>query len=183
MVEQHDPREQADALPQPSEKAFREAVHIEETATHEANLVYDGEEEPELHFRTWIALGSMFLLNLVQVFALQGPPAVVSAYLALDKTCRLTRPAVIHWHKPQQLAGRDMGSQLTLFGPSSDLPLDIFGIRHIPSEETVARRDIHHLICGCGDCSWIQRHLQAHCGPNVDWIRIRGGSPRLLRSK
>lgn len=87
MVEQHDPREQRNAPPHPSEKAFREAVHIEETATHEANLVYDGEEEPELHFRTWIALGSMFLLNLVQVFALQGPPAVVSTFLPS------TRPA------------------------------------------------------------------------------------------
>jgi hypothetical protein len=91
MVEQYDPKEQAGALPQPSEKAFREAVHVEKSATHEANLVYEGEEEPELHFRTWIALGSMFLLNLVQVFALQGPPAVVSTFLALDKIGRLTK--------------------------------------------------------------------------------------------
>ena len=56
-----------------------EAQHLEKSVT-EDNLVYDDvEEEPELHMRTWIALASMFLLNLVQVFALQGPPAVVSS--------------------------------------------------------------------------------------------------------
>lgn len=42
------------------------------------NLVYDNnDEEPELHARTWFAIAAMFFLNLVQVFALQGPPAVV----------------------------------------------------------------------------------------------------------
>lgn len=42
------------------------------------NLVYDNdEEEPEVHLRTCLALAAMFLLNLVQVFGLQGPPAVV----------------------------------------------------------------------------------------------------------
>lgn len=76
-----------------------------------------------------------------------------------------------------------MGSQLTFFGPSCDLPLNIFGIGHIPSAETLARRDIHHLIRGCGDCAWVERHLQADCGPNIDWIRVRGGSACLLRSK
>jgi hypothetical protein len=43
-------------------------------------LVYENaEEEPELHARTYLALASMFLLNFVQVVALQGPPAVVCA--------------------------------------------------------------------------------------------------------
>ena len=60
------------------EKEFPEEKHLERNVTSEENLVYDDvDEEPELHFRTYIALLSMFLLNLVQVFALQGPPAVV----------------------------------------------------------------------------------------------------------
>lgn len=43
------------------------------------NLLYDNiDEEPAIHLRTWIALGSMFLMNFVQTFALQGPPSVVS---------------------------------------------------------------------------------------------------------
>lgn len=60
-----------------SEKTSVQAKHLEDTVTEEGNLIYDGEEEPEIHMRTWIALASMFVLNLVQVFALQGPPAVV----------------------------------------------------------------------------------------------------------
>lgn len=62
--------------------------NVEDTAKSEdneivdngqGNLVYDNpDEEPELHVRTIIACIAMFLLNLVQVFALQGPPAVVS---------------------------------------------------------------------------------------------------------
>ncbi|RMZ30873.1 hypothetical protein D0859_05007 [Hortaea werneckii] len=44
------------------------------------DLVYDkADKEPELHWRTFIAIAAMFLLNLTQVFALQGPPVVLSA--------------------------------------------------------------------------------------------------------
>lgn len=43
----------------------------------EENLVYEEDEEPELHAQTYFALAAMFLLNLVQVFGLLGPPAAV----------------------------------------------------------------------------------------------------------
>ena len=57
---------------------FADEKKVERVVTSEENLVYDdNEEEPELHARTYFALAAMFLLNLVQVFALQGPPAVV----------------------------------------------------------------------------------------------------------
>ncbi|RMY57523.1 hypothetical protein D0865_03067 [Hortaea werneckii] len=50
----------------------------EQQSTHD--LVYDNaDEEPELHVRTYIAIAAMFLLNLTQVFALQGPPVVLAA--------------------------------------------------------------------------------------------------------
>jgi hypothetical protein len=61
------------------EKNLEEVKHLEQTETASGNLVYDdNDEEPELHARTYFALLAMFFLNLVQVFALQGPPAVVS---------------------------------------------------------------------------------------------------------
>lgn len=45
----------------------------------EVNLVYnDIDEEPEIHFRTYIAVAAMLILNYVQIIALQGPPVVVS---------------------------------------------------------------------------------------------------------
>lgn len=64
--------------------------HIENVVSSSSNLVYDNnDEEPELHARTYFALAAMFLLNLVQVLALQGPPAVVCPWLkdwSEDKT-------------------------------------------------------------------------------------------------
>ena len=54
-----------------------EKVSVRETATV-GNLVYDQVDvAPTFHARTYLALASMFFLNLVQVFALQGPPLVV----------------------------------------------------------------------------------------------------------
>ncbi|KAK5095834.1 hypothetical protein LTS08_007971 [Lithohypha guttulata] len=61
-----------------SENSPVEVKHLEDAAAQDGNLVYDGDEEPEIHMRTWIALAAMFLLNYVQVIALQGPPAVLS---------------------------------------------------------------------------------------------------------
>ena len=56
------------------EKNLEEAEHLEQVVNSSENLVYDdNEEEPELHARTYFALLAMFFLNLVQVFALQGP--------------------------------------------------------------------------------------------------------------
>lgn len=53
------------------------------------NLIYDdADQEPELHARTYVAVAAMFMLNLVQVFALQGPPAVV---------CRCDVPSPLMW--------------------------------------------------------------------------------------
>ncbi|OQV11091.1 hypothetical protein CLAIMM_14988 [Cladophialophora immunda] len=48
-------------------------------ASDQGNLIYDNnDEEPELHLRTYIALAAFFLLNFVQIVALQGPPSVLS---------------------------------------------------------------------------------------------------------
>jgi hypothetical protein len=66
----------------PSEKSIGEAKHTDFVPTSTANLVYShDDEEPEIHARTYVAVAAMFLLNMVQVFALQGPAAVVSSSL------------------------------------------------------------------------------------------------------
>lgn len=60
------------------DKSHEETVHTEKAPSPVSNYNYNQEEEePELHARTYFALSAMFLLNLVQVLALQGPPAVV----------------------------------------------------------------------------------------------------------
>lgn len=79
----------SEALPEASDLATTEEAkgtpidhktaenHVE-YATPTSSLNYDDDErEPELHARTYVALFAMFLLNMVQVLALQGPPAVV----------------------------------------------------------------------------------------------------------
>ncbi|KAK5702380.1 hypothetical protein LTR17_022377 [Elasticomyces elasticus] len=45
----------------------------------EGNLVYDDQDrEPEIYVRTWVAVLAMFVLNFVQIIALQGPPVVLA---------------------------------------------------------------------------------------------------------
>ena len=67
-----------------NEIAFEDEKPTEHVLSSTRNLVYDEEEEPELHLRTYFALLAMFLLNLVQVLALQGPPSVVCIYPAAN---------------------------------------------------------------------------------------------------
>ena len=69
----------------PLEVSRVESTNIGDVENHISlpveNLVYDDvDEEPVVHLRTWIALASMFLMNFVQTFALQGPPSVVSSF-------------------------------------------------------------------------------------------------------
>ena len=62
----------------PNEKDTAVSTQLDQS-DDETNLVYDRvDDEPELHFRTYLACFSMILVNFVQVFALQGPPSVVS---------------------------------------------------------------------------------------------------------
>ena len=98
MGEQFAATVQEHGHPEQSDKMSSEAQHVEDSKS-DRNLVYaDVDEEPELHLRTWIALASMFFLNLVQVFALQGPPAVVGDPL-LPPVLRLMETAVPYWRK------------------------------------------------------------------------------------
>ena len=68
-----------DALSVKEKREMSSDKQTEDTDSSDGNLHYgEVDEEPELHITTYIALVSMFLLNMVQVLALQGPPAVVS---------------------------------------------------------------------------------------------------------
>ena len=82
MGEQLETRVDEKSYPTEVEKSsLPPTTQAEDDISEDHNLVYDDvEEEPEIHMRTYVALASMFLLNLVQVFALQGPPAVVSLF-------------------------------------------------------------------------------------------------------
>lgn len=94
---------------------------IEIVDASEHNLRYDNsEEEPELHFRTYIAILAMCISNMVQCVALQGPPAVVRIQLTnisfLPSLRYLTNHhssrfiARLYWRQPTQPANTDLGS-------------------------------------------------------------------------
>jgi hypothetical protein len=44
----------------------------------DGNLHFEEDAEPELHWRTWVAIAAMHLLVFTAVLGLQGPAAVVS---------------------------------------------------------------------------------------------------------
>ena len=57
------------------------SIHLEQVGSNNQNFHYDKvDDEPEFHARTWLALAAMLLLNMVQVVALVGPPAVVCGF-------------------------------------------------------------------------------------------------------
>ncbi len=59
-------------------KTHGDSAFVETARPPSSDLNYDEAElEPAIHARTYFALVAMFLLNMVQVLALQGPPAVV----------------------------------------------------------------------------------------------------------
>lgn len=63
----------------PNEKSFPREQHLEMFDPAKGDLVYDdADHEPELHFKTYFALGAMFLLNFVGTFAIFSPPVAVS---------------------------------------------------------------------------------------------------------
>jgi hypothetical protein len=86
------------------------ATHVEHSTPRD--LVYEGvDEEPEFTARTWIALASLFVLNLVQVIALTGPPAIVSKGHASQTRNSLTFPraAVLYRSRPAEPRCSDLG--------------------------------------------------------------------------
>lgn len=73
-----DSKQSQSPVPAIQEKPPTVGLHHEHASDPTPDFVYEDEEEPEFHTRTYFALIAMFLLNFVQVLALQGPPAVVS---------------------------------------------------------------------------------------------------------
>jgi hypothetical protein len=67
-----------------SEKAEVNVAEMPEvSAVVTTDLAYDEDDEPVFHHRTYFALASLFILNYVQVVALNGPPGIVGDFLVL----------------------------------------------------------------------------------------------------
>ena len=107
--------------------------HVEDILTANDNLEYDlDDEEPELHARTWIALAAMFLLNMVQIVALQGPPAVVSDN-GLIQVDAADGVAILYRSGLEQHDILYVGLDFTYIGTGSHLSHDFIRLGHLPS--------------------------------------------------
>lgn len=80
----------------PSKEVEAETSHLEYAEQTPSIAYHDSELEPQLHWRTYVALTSMCILQFVLLSALLGPPSAVSFFLCV-LTCdmveypRLTR--------------------------------------------------------------------------------------------
>lgn len=77
--EEHSTAQQTQPQSDLKEDDFGDIKQMEHIDVSDQNITFDeAEMEPQFHARTWIALVAFFLLNFVQVVALQGPASVVS---------------------------------------------------------------------------------------------------------
>ncbi|KAH7394196.1 putative siderophore iron transporter [Phaeosphaeria sp. MPI-PUGE-AT-0046c] len=94
MADQHEISNSQSVLSSKAVSVHRtECVKAETTNASQDNLTYNGDEEPELYLRTWLAVAAMFMLNFVHVFALMGPPAVLS-YIGTSLNNSIAEPWV-----------------------------------------------------------------------------------------
>ena len=156
-----------------------EAAHLEDgkaSAAMSVNLVYaDEDEEPKIHFRTWIAYASMMILIFVQNMSLQAPPSVVSItkndyFTSPRLTCIYT--AFIYCSRPEKLCRCDMGTQLSDTGASLLGPGHLFGIRHLPDPKASPAHCVRRCTCGFWNRSWLRQQLQIdRCSdPDRRWL-------------
>lgn len=146
--------------------------------------VWNEEDEvPELHLRTWIALGAMLILQFVQLLALQGPPAVVSAakYFygpnLLSVLIPLTLPrtlAIIHWNQSSQQQGPGMDQQLVDPGPGRPGPHNRFDLRYLPSPQASPPRCLYIVVHRMCHCPGFEQPLSPCWGTDLDWFRLLG---------
>ena len=169
------------------EEGVLETSHVEKPIDSANDLVCnDVGNEPELHARTYIALVAMFLLNMVQLFALQGPPAVVSNLHPIElETTKLIGPntALVHRCGSQEFGNGDMGTQFALSCTGSDLTSHLLRVRRIPGAKDTACWNLCHLVHWRSNCARLRQHLSTDFCSNLDWVRFRLGTSCILCSK
>lgn len=158
------------ALPSDEKGESLDEKYAEHAAESDGNLVYeDDDEEPELHARTYIALFSMFLLNYVQVLALQGPPAIVSGHqrFLLGRPL-LTDVALLHRKESRQPSSPDMGPQFAFTRPGGLGSSRLIRIRYLSSTEAYPNRLLSCLSRRFSHRTGLSRHLQTYRGTDAD---------------
>ena len=79
--------------PEQARRDHKDDTHIATEAEHDelaqeatlGNLEYrEDDQEPEIHFRTWLAVAAMTILNFVALIALTGPPTMACPFISRE---------------------------------------------------------------------------------------------------
>jgi hypothetical protein len=174
-----DPVDKSKPTGEPTEKQ-----HLEHVSAVEQDLVYrDGEHEPKLHSRTWIALAAIWLYNFVIVFALFSTPAVVSPIPPSDISrgvwSKLTYGigAIVILHRGQSRCPEhpDMGAERPYLAPGGIGATAFFGLGRLSSSQAPAGGHDHIVVHRSGYCARVAEHIPAHRGTDLDlfWLLCR----------
>jgi hypothetical protein len=148
-----------------------------------SNFEYDDDEnEPELHARTYVALLAMFLLNMVQVLALQGPPAVVRGCRHQIWNTILTIVADIYRTRSQRCGPGDVDSELPFVGSGCSRPCHLLRLGYVSSAQVYSSHLLNHIFHRRSNCARRKRNWPSHRGPNPNWFWIRHCTSRILCS-
>lgn len=165
-----------DSLPATStEKASIPGEQIEDVEAETENLRYeDTDHEPKLHFKTWIALVTMWIYNLVIVLALNSPAAVVGKKVICISFTNIS-PDLLHWRGTRGAKCSDLGRHRTYTTTVRTCTSDIVRIRRIPSSETYHGWCFSHILHRSSHSTRLARHLQAYWGSDYDlnWFFLR----------
>jgi len=92
----------------PSKEVKAESSHLEYAVQAPSIAYHEPELEPQLHWRTYVALASMCILQFVLLSALLGPSSAVSHFLtcitafdmqARNQTDKTIVTAYDHWYR------------------------------------------------------------------------------------
>jgi hypothetical protein len=157
-------------------------IYVEDIGLDQ-NITYDdAEHEPELHFKTWIALGAMWCYNFVIVLALNSPAAIVCQERHSSPRYQLLTclTGLVHRNKSRSPRASDLGCHRAHTSTMCPVASSVFRVRCLPDPQTHLSRDYCHLLHRIGYCSRISKHLQAHRRSVDDFIRVFLCPSRLL---
>lgn len=162
----------------PSKEVKAESSHLEYAEQAPSIAYHDSELEPRLHWRTYVALASMCILQFVLLSALLGPPSAVSHFLtfitafdmqARNQTDKTIVTAYNHRYGSKRRQPQKLGHQRndSVSGRPRSYPRQ--RLRYLPVPEDNSRRIDHTGNDRLCRCSRIQGYLSLDRGADIGW--------------
>jgi len=161
----------------PSKEVKADSSHLEYAEQAPSIAYHESELEPQLHWRTYVALASMCILQFVLLSALLGPPSAVSSLSciiasdmqAINQTDKTIVTAYNHRYRPKRRQSQKLDRQRndTVSGRPRSHPRQ--RLRHLPVSKDNPRRIDHTGNDRLCHCSRIQGYLSLDRGADIGW--------------